>query len=127
MVTRAYAPDADAKIWSEGTTAATTEAPARMFRDYLQPGDRILADKGTLLQAYLDKLRLEVRSTLPPFAHDGQLTDKEADRGFLISRRRYSFIIVTPNDRSIIIEDIFARMKVVIHRLIANHRSATRF
>jgi len=88
MVTRAYAPESDAKIWSRGTTAATPEAPARMFRDYLQRQDRILADKGTLLQAYLDALRLEVRSTLPPFAHDGQLTDKEADRGYLISRRR---------------------------------------
>ena len=59
-----------------------------------------LADKGTLIEAWLRSLRIGVRSLLPPFLHNGSLTEEEESRAKAIARRR------------IIVEQKFAQIKV---------------
>jgi len=101
MISRAYTPESDAQLWMHGETAATPSIPSRNLRDHLHPSDGILADKGTLIQSWLDSLRLGVKSTLPPFAHDGHLTDEEALRGKAISRRRFDSNIAVSFDSEV--------------------------
>lgn len=89
FVSQGYCPEADAKLWKDGTTMGTPEAPPRKWRDTLQEGDTVLADRGTLIQSWLETLLIMVTCIMPPFTHQGHLTEEEKIRGRAIAERRY--------------------------------------
>jgi hypothetical protein len=90
FVSCCFAACSDANLYKHGKTCPSKHSPALSFKDFLKKGDVVMADKGTLIQAWLEQLGIDVTMIMPPFVINNLISEEDKQLGKAIAIRRYA-------------------------------------